>query len=124
MNKPAAGTISGTIFSDGSGSFPRHPALRRAGWALVMTNEHGQLLSACFGAVPFDLAPMQTSRDGEDYAIFMLSFVAEPPFTVSVIAPARSGACRWAAGRRHCKARERICGRGSMRRSTASRRKL
>ena len=60
----------------------RHPGLRRAGWALVMTTEHGELISACFGAVPFDLAPAQTSRDGEDYAIFMASFVAEPPFTI------------------------------------------
>ena len=44
----------------------------------------GRLQSAAYGAVPREVAPGQSSRDGEDWAIFMLCDVAMPPFQLYV----------------------------------------
>ena len=42
-------------------------------------NEQGDLVSAVFGDVPFEEAPRQSSRDGEDYAMRMVTCDAEFP---------------------------------------------
>ena len=64
-SKPDSGILEGTLFTDGSSS--GLGALRRAGWALVATNAEGQLISAAYAAVPLDVRPGQSSRDGEDH---------------------------------------------------------
>ena len=79
IRRPPSGKLSGDIFTDGSGLFPKMPCLRCAGWALIVIDDAGDLVAGCYGAVPRDQAPQQTSRDGEDYAIFMSTFVCEPP---------------------------------------------
>jgi hypothetical protein len=84
VNRPAHGRMSGTLFTDGSGLHPRWPQLRRAGWSVVQVDSLGNLLSAAYGAVPVDEAPEQVARDGEDYAVFMCSLVATPPFELYI----------------------------------------
>ena len=42
-----------------------------------MVDPEGRLLAAAYGAVPIDRAPRQTSRDGEDYALFMSGTLTE-----------------------------------------------
>ena len=71
INRPADGLLKGKIFADGSAYFGHIPALARAGWSLVSVDQRGALVSAAFGAVPVDRAPLQRARDGEDYALFM-----------------------------------------------------
>ena len=54
---------------------------KRVGWAAVQVDRTGRLLKAAYGPVPWDVAPMQEARDGEDYAVFMaaqLVDVAQP----------------------------------------------
>jgi len=79
-NKPATGLLTGTLFTDGSGRFPQWTFLRRAGWAVVQVDRFGEPVAAAYGAVPLDECPTQVARDGEDFAISMLSVVAMPPF--------------------------------------------
>ena len=80
INRPASGLLTGTLFTDGSGLNPTWAVLRRAGWAIVQVDRFGQLIAAAYGAVPEDECPLQVARDGEDYAIMMLSQVAIAPF--------------------------------------------
>ena len=62
-NRPPDGLLEGHIFTDGSSS--GIGALWRAGWAVVAVDNVGNLEAAAFGAVPCDVLPGQTSRDGE-----------------------------------------------------------
>ena len=82
INRPASGRMSGLIFCDGSGTHPHWPQLRRAGWSVVQVDRFGKMISAAYGPVPFDHAPEQVARDGEDYAVFMCSLVATPPLQI------------------------------------------
>eukprot|EP00959_Pyramimonas_sp_CCMP1952_P315114 6595593-Pyramimonas_sp.AAC.1 len=45
-----------------------------------MVSSSGDLLSAAFGPVPRQVAPLQQARNGEDYAYYMLSELAEGQF--------------------------------------------
>ena len=49
-----------------------------------MTDSSGAFISAAFGASPRGVAPFQSSRDAEDYALRMLAFCALPPVTVGI----------------------------------------
>ena len=49
-----------------------------------MTDSDGAFIAAAYGPVPRGLAPFQSSRDGEDYALRMLAFCAFPPVTVGI----------------------------------------
>jgi hypothetical protein len=69
--KPASGLMTGCLFLDGSALRPHWRATRRAGWAIVQVDRFGNPTAAAFGPVPFDLAPAQTSKDGEDFAVYM-----------------------------------------------------
>ena len=80
VNRPPSGRLSGLVFADGSGFDGDHPSLRRAGWALAMTDRFGDLLAAAYGPVPVDALPSQTSKDGEDFAMQMAADLVEAPF--------------------------------------------
>ncbi len=95
VNRPASGRMSGTLFSDGSGMFPEWPQLRRAGWAVVQVDRLGNLTAAAYGAVPLDIGPQQVARDGEDYAAFMCTVLAEPPFCLYVDCEGTLECLRW-----------------------------
>ena len=58
--------------------------MRRAGWAVVQVDGEGSLVAAAFGAVPWEAAPGQEARDGEDYAVYMLTEVAAQPFSLYI----------------------------------------
>ena len=78
INKPPDGLLKGQVFGDGSSYFAaQHPALARAGWSLVSEDRFGNLVSAAYGAVPIDRAPLQRSNDGEDYALFMAASLCD-----------------------------------------------
>ena len=79
INRPASGYLTGTIFSDGSALFPRHPILRRAGWSLVQVDNFGNLVAAAYGPVPYEDGPGQQARDGEDYAYAVAPQLVLPP---------------------------------------------
>ena len=49
-----------------------------------MTNRLGETIAAAYGAVPRCKAPLQHARDGEDWAVRMLSFVALLPFSLFI----------------------------------------
>ena len=59
--------------TDGAGFEVLWPGLRVAGWAVVVADVNGDVASAIFGVVPIDEGPSQVARDGEDFAILMLS---------------------------------------------------
>ena len=71
VNRPASGYLQGLVFADGSSFWPGIDGLARAGWALVEVDRFGAFRRAAYGAVPWDRAPGQTSREAEDYACFM-----------------------------------------------------
>ena len=76
------GLSEGHIFKDGSswGSGAR----RRAGWAVVAVDDVGNLKAAAYGAVPSDVLPGQTSRDGEDFAAAMAGHITLDPLTLYI----------------------------------------
>lgn len=80
FKRPDSGYMSGHLYIDGSCLHPATPMLRRAGWAVVMVDDEGRLLAAAYGAVPWEAAPEQLSRDAEDFAASMLPCVAMEPF--------------------------------------------
>ena len=84
FNKPARGRLTGTLFLDGSGLGGSSSFLRRAGWAVVQTDAAGNFISAAYGAAPWDAAPAQVARDGEDYAVAMLPEIAIQPFELYI----------------------------------------
>ena len=51
---------------------------------MVQVDKDGKLAAAAYGAVPWEAAPAQDARDGEDYAVFMLTEIAALPFTIYV----------------------------------------
>ena len=53
-------------------------------WAIVQTTDEGELISAAYGPVPFDLCPFQEARDGEDYAAHMCCFLTEGPIDIYI----------------------------------------
>ena len=63
----------GNIFTDGSSS--GNGTLRRTGWAVVAVDNAGNLKAGAYGAVPSDVLPGQTSRDGEDCAAAMAGHI-------------------------------------------------
>ena len=71
INRPASGALTGNIFPDGSAMDPTDPLLSRAGWGLAQVDDDGGFVAGCYGAVPYELGPFQTARDGEDFAILM-----------------------------------------------------
>ena len=79
-NRLPDGLKEGHIFTDGSSA--GSGALRRVGWAVVAVDDLGNFKSAAFGAVPSDVLPGQTSRDGEDYAAPMV--VTMDPLTLHI----------------------------------------
>ena len=96
VNRPLDGLLKGKVFGDGSAFFGQYPALARAGWALVSVDSQCNLISAAFGAVPVDRAPLQRARDGEDYAFFMAASLCDLGVEMwfdcaGTIATARSG---------------------------------
>ena len=79
FNKPASGVLSRLLFLDGSAKWANCEGMSRAGWAICSVDRFGNLISAVYGAVPLSAAPMQTSKDGEDYAVHMLTQFGLPP---------------------------------------------
>ena len=77
-----AGPRRGTSSTDGSST--GSGALRRAGWAVVAVDNVGNLKAAAYGAVPCDVLPGQTSRDGEDYAAAMAGHITLDPLTLHI----------------------------------------
>ena len=94
------------VFVDGS-SFGKLDGCRCAGWAVALTNNFGELQAGAFGAVPILAAPNQTSRDAEDYAVFMASQLCLGPLKVR---PDCSGTVSTANG-----SRALACGPGQAR---------
>ena len=79
-NRHPSGVLSGLIFLDGSAKWANLEGMSRAGWAICSVDRFGNLISAVYGVVPVSAAPQQTSKDGEDYAVYMLTRVGIPPF--------------------------------------------
>ncbi|CAK0863284.1 unnamed protein product, partial [Prorocentrum cordatum] len=73
VNRPADGLLGGRLFLDGSALDPEFECIRRAGWSIVQCDEFGILEAAVYGTVCLDLCPFQTAKDGEDFAVWMLS---------------------------------------------------
>eukprot|EP00971_Amphidinium_carterae_P129690 2568761-Amphidinium_carterae.2 len=63
------GFLLGDILTDGSALWPTSLHGRRAGWSVVMIDEHGHMVRALYGPLPRDVAPEQTVRRAEDYAV-------------------------------------------------------
>ena len=61
------------IYTDGAGFEILWPGLRVAGWSVVLADVNGDVVSAIFGVAPLDEGPGQVARDGEDFAILMIS---------------------------------------------------
>lgn len=51
---------------------------------MVQVDEEGCVIAAAYGAVPADQCPAQTCRDGEDYAVCMLTQLAVEPFVLYI----------------------------------------
>ena len=81
-NRPPDGLLEGHMFTDGSST--GSGALRRAGWAVVAVDDVGNLKAAAYGAVPSDLLPGQSARDGEDYAAAMAGQFTLDPLTLYI----------------------------------------
>ncbi|CAK0885126.1 unnamed protein product [Prorocentrum cordatum] len=79
IRRPEDGLLSGKLFTDGSAIFPSDPLLGRAGWAVISVDDTGAMISGAFGPVPWDVAPLQLAKDGEDYAYQMLGQIALDP---------------------------------------------
>ena len=81
-NRHPDGLLEEHIFTDGSSS--GSGALRRAGWAEVAVDDVGNLGAAAYGAVPSDVLPGQSARDGEDYAAAMAGHITLDPLTLHI----------------------------------------
>ena len=81
-NRPPDGLLEGHIFTDGSSC--GNGTLRRAGWAVVAIDDVGNLKAAAYGAVPSDVLPGQSARDGEDYAAAMAEQFTLDPLTLYI----------------------------------------
>ena len=47
--------------------------MRTAGWSVVVYDSDRRLVAEAWGAVPLEEAPEQLARDGEDYAVKILT---------------------------------------------------
>ena len=63
------------LFIDGSGLLQGTP-FARAGWSVVQTDKCGNRIKAAYGAVPWQQAPSQVARDGEDFALFQATLLS------------------------------------------------
>ena len=81
INKPAAGILTGTLFTDGA-AFGVDARMPRAGFSIVSVDETGELLAACFGPLPADVCPGQTIADAEDFALAEMASCAVAPISV------------------------------------------
>ena len=79
LRQPALGRLTGDLYLDGSALHPQVPALRRAGWSITQLDAAGLVVGQICGAVDSSYCPGQTARDGEDWAVFMLSDFALAP---------------------------------------------
>ncbi|CAK0842173.1 unnamed protein product, partial [Prorocentrum cordatum] len=98
VNRPADGLLGGRLYLDGSALDPEFGCIRRAGWSIVQCDEFGNLQAAVYGTVRLDLRPSQTAKDGEHFAVWLLSRYPGPSFiginsdcaaTVSCLQPGR-----------------------------------
>ena len=64
---------AGLVFVDVSGFLNDLPELRVAGWSVVVFTSGRVRIARFYGAVPRREGPSQTSKDGEDYAIYQAS---------------------------------------------------
>ena len=72
------------LFTDGSASEATQPAIAAAGWSVDMTDAAGNFVAAAFGQFHREIAPQQSSKDAEDYALRMVAFCALLPVTVGI----------------------------------------
>ncbi|CAK0836444.1 unnamed protein product, partial [Prorocentrum cordatum] len=92
-NRPADGLLGGRLYLDGSALDPEHESLRRAGWSIVQCDSDGNLECAVYGSVRLDLCPFQTAKDGEDFAVWMLSRFLGPSVEEILIDCASTVSC-------------------------------
>ncbi|CAK0800323.1 unnamed protein product [Prorocentrum cordatum] len=78
VNRPEDGLPRGRLFLDWSAIDPGHESLRRAGWSIAQRGANGNLETAVYGTARLDLCPFQTAKDGEEFAVWMLSRFAGP----------------------------------------------
>ena len=72
FRRPHIGYMSGEIYTHGSTLHSKIPEARRAGWAVIMVDSVGNLLSAAYGPLPFYEGPNQSIAEAEDFAIHMI----------------------------------------------------
>ena len=106
INRPEHGWLEGDLFGDGSAYDVRCGAAR-AGWALVQVDANGLLVAAAYGPVPWDKAPQQTPRDGEDYAISVSAQLATNPQTLHSDCAGTVAVSAWPLARQTGPANER-----------------
>ncbi|CAK0873828.1 unnamed protein product [Prorocentrum cordatum] len=92
-NRPADGLLGGRLYLDGSALDPEHESLRRAGWSIVQCDSDGNMECAVYGSVRQDLCPFQTAKDGEDFAVWMLSRFLGPSVDEILIDCASTVSC-------------------------------
>ncbi|CAK0815915.1 unnamed protein product, partial [Prorocentrum cordatum] len=92
-NRPADGLLGGRLYLDGSALDPEHESLRRAGWSIVQCDSDGNMECAVYGSVRQDLCPFQTAKDGEDFAVWMLSRFLGPSVEEILIDCASTVSC-------------------------------
>ncbi|CAK0867581.1 unnamed protein product, partial [Prorocentrum cordatum] len=92
-NRPADGLLGGRLYLDGSALDPEHESLRRAGWSIVQCDSDGNMECAVYGSVRQDLCPFQTAKDGEDFAVWMLSRFLGPSVDELLIDCASTVSC-------------------------------
>ncbi|CAK0891345.1 unnamed protein product, partial [Prorocentrum cordatum] len=92
-NRPADGLLGGRLYLDGSALDPEHESLRRAGWSIVQCDSDGYMECAVYGSVRQDLCPFQTAKDGEDFAVWMLSRFLGPSVDEILIDCASTVSC-------------------------------
>ena len=73
--------LTDLLFVDGSGIY-QSTCHARAGWSIVQTNNAGERVRAAYGPVPWEQAPEQWARDGEDYSVFMATILARGEYTI------------------------------------------
>ncbi len=61
--------LAGDVYTDGSATNPRHPEVRRAGWAAIQVDDQGELIKGVYGHVPAEASTEQTAGAGELYAL-------------------------------------------------------
>eukprot|EP00975_Prorocentrum_lima_P049756 10413161-Prorocentrum_lima.AAC.1 len=67
------------VFTDGAAFWPQLGFRRQAGWAVAQISWTGQAVQALWGPMPGQAGPLQTARDGEDWAIVQLARLGPKP---------------------------------------------